>query len=350
MIDLKLIVDKNISIRESIDRLVNGGKKTLFILDSNNHLLGIFTNGDMRKILLSSTDFSNPIESVMNKTPIVFKNKKDAIAFSKKQSLVAYPIVDNGILIDALFADDEAFNQDDNSVLENVPLVMMAGGKGTRLYPYTKILPKALIPIGEYTIAERIIQSFTKYGCKDVYLILNYKANMIKAYFNELNADYNVNYETESSFLGTGGGLYLVKNKIKSTFIVTNCDILVEDDLSCAYKTHKQNSNKITMVCSSKNFQIPYGVIKSSKDGEILGIEEKPQFNFLINTGVYILEPEVLDLLENNAVVSMPELALKCKNNNMKVGIFPVSDKAWLDMGQFDTMNQMLEHFGNSKL
>lgn len=350
MVDSKLIVSKETSIRECIDKLVNGGKKTLFVLDDEDHLLGIFTNGDMRKILLSSTDFSNPIETVMNKAPIVFNSKKNAIDYSKSKQLITYPIVENGILIDALFEDDESFKQENNRTLERVPLVMMAGGKGTRLYPYTKILPKALIPIGELTIAERIINSFTKYGCKDVYLILNYKANMIKAYFNELNTDFNVNYETESTFLGTGGGLYLLRNKIKNTFIVTNCDILVEDDLSCAYKTHKQNGNKITMICSSKNFQIPYGVIKSTNNGDIEEIEEKPQFNFLINTGVYILEPEVLDLLEDNVAINMPTLALKCKNNNMKVGIFPVSDKAWLDMGQFDTMNQMLEHFGNSKL
>lgn len=350
MVDLKLIINRKTSIRESIDTLVNGGKKAVFVLDDVDRLLGIFTNGDMRKILLSSTDFSNPIERVMNKAPIVFNSKNDAIEYSKKHVLIVYPIVENGVLVDALFSDDEVFKQGTNKELENVPLIMMAGGKGTRLYPYTKILPKALIPIGEYTIAERIIHSFTKYGCKDVFLILNHKANMIKAYFNELNADYNVHYETESSFLGTGGGLYLIKGKVHNTFIVTNCDILVEDDLSCAYKTHKQNGNIITMVCSSKNFQIPYGVIKSNEDGEILGIEEKPRFNYLINTGVYIIEPNALNLLEDNTVMSMPELALKCKQNGMKVGIFPVSDKAWLDMGQFDTMNQMLEHFGNSKI
>ena len=252
-------------------------------------------------------------------------------------------------MIDALFNDDDDFKNNTYDELENVPLVMMAGGKGTRLYPYTKILPKALIPIGEYTIAERIIYSFTRYGCKDIFLILNHKANMIKAYFNDLSTEYNIHYETESEFLGTGGGLSLIRGKIQNTFIVTNCDILIEDDLSCAYKTHKQNRNMITMVCSSKNFQIPYGVIKSNEDGEILAIEEKPQFNYLINTGVYIVEPEVLDLIENNVAISMPELAIKCKYNGMKVGIFPVSDKVWFDMGQFDTMNQMLEHFGNSK-
>ena len=345
MIDLNLVIDKKTSIYESIDKLVNGGKKVVFILDNKNNLLGIFTNGDMRKVLLSDTDFTNPIESVMNKTPIVFSNKDDAFKFSKKRKLIVYPIVENRMLVDALFANDEIFKQDSNNILKNAPLVMMAGGKGTRLLPYTKILPKALIPIGDYTIAERIIQSFVKYGCNEVFFILNHKANMIKAYFNELKIDYKVHYAIESTFLGTGGGLSLIKDKVHDTFIVTNCDILVEDDLSCAYITHKQNKNIITMVCSSKNFQIPYGVIKSNEKGDILGIEEKPQFNYLINTGIYIVEPIALNLIEPGKALSMPELALKCKQKGMKVGIFPVSDKAWLDMGQFNTMDQMLAHF-----
>jgi len=347
MVDEKLLINKKVPIREAIDRLVNGEKRVLFIVEGND-FLGIFTNGDMRKVLLSSTDLSSPIESVMNKNPIVFKCKKDAIDYSQNKELIVYPIVKDGVLIDALFIDDDIFKSNNYKELENVPLVMMAGGKGTRLYPFTKILPKALIPIGDYTIAERIINSFNRYGCKDVYMILNHKANMIKAYFNELNTDYNIFFEKEEKFLGTGGGLYLVKNKIKNTFIVTNCDILINDDLSCAYKTHKLNHNKITMVCSSKTFAIPYGVVKPNEAGEILEIEEKPNFNFLVNTGVYILEPEVLDCIKNNTFISLPDLVLQCQKNGMKVGIFPVGDKAWLDMGQFDSMNQMLEHFGSN--
>ena len=350
MIDKELLVNAEIPIREAIDKLVSGGKKVVFAVDKDARLLGLFTNGDMRKLLLSSIDLSIQLKEVMNKNPIVFASKKEAIDCSKQKQLVVYPIVRNGVLIDALFSDDEVLKQCNYKDLENVPLVMMAGGKGTRLYPYTKILPKALIPIGEYTIAERIIQSFNKYGCKDVYMILNHKANMIKAYFSDLNVDYNVYFEKEDKFLGTGGGLYLIKNKINSTFIVTNCDILIDDDLSCAYRTHLLNKNVITMVCSSKNFSVPYGVIKSNEKGDIVDIEEKPQFNYLINTGVYIIEPEALSLLEDNTVISLPDLALKCQKNGMKIGIFPVGDKAWLDMGQFDTMNQMLEHFGNNKL
>ena len=286
----------------------------------------------------------------MNSNPKTFSSKTEAIDYSKNQSLVVYPIVDGSYLIDMLFSDDDCFTQDSYRALYNVPLVIMAGGKGTRLYPYTKVLPKALIPIGDYTVSERIIHSFTKYGCKNIYMILNHKAGMIKSYFNDLKKDYNIFFETEEQFLGTGGGLSLIKGKIDGTFMVSNCDILIDDDLSCAYQTHVKNGNVITMVCSSKAFSIPYGVIKSNDNGDILDIEEKPQFNYLVNTGVYVIEPEALDLLEEKEVIGLPSLIQRCSEHGMKVGIFPVSDQAWLDMGQFDTMNQMLEHFGLSKL
>ena len=177
-------------------------------------------------------------------------------------------------------------------------------------------------------------------------MILNHKAGMIKSYFNDLKKDYNIFFETEDRFLGTGGGLSLVKNKINNTFMVSNCDILIDDDLSCAYQTHINKGNVITMICSSKAFAIPYGVIRSNEQGEIIEIEEKPQFNYLVNTGVYVIEPKALELLGENEVIDLPNLIQRCSKNGFKVGIFPVSDRAWLDMGQFDTMNHMLEHFG----
>lgn len=346
MIDKKLIISPNLSIRNAIDHLVNGGRKAVFIIDENMKLLGLFTNGDMRGILLSETDFSLPISEVMNRIPIVFQSKTEAIDYSKTKKLIVYPIVDRGYLVDALFSDDGCFMQDSYRALYEVPLVIMAGGKGTRLYPFTKVLPKALIPIGDYTVSERIIQSFSKYGCKDIYMILNHKAGMIKSYFNELKKDYNVFFETEERFLGTGGGLSLIKDKINTTFIVSNCDILIDDDLPCAYYTHKNNHNVITMVCSSKAFSIPYGVIKSNENGDILEFEEKPQFNYLVNTGVYVIDPVALTLLGDNEAIGLPDLVKRCSVSGMKVGVFPVSDQAWLDIGQFDTMSQVLEHFG----
>ena len=217
----------------------------------------------------------------------------------------------------------------------------MAGGLGTRLYPYTKILPKPLIPIGEIPISEHIINRFNKYGSKDFYLEVNHKKNMIKAYFNEIEKDYIINYVDEDIPLGTGGGLSLLKGKINSTFILSNCDILIEEDYEKIYKFHKDNNNLITMVCSLKTIRIPYGVIEISENGEIEEMKEKPVFSFFTNTGMYIVEPEIIEGLNENEFIGFPDIIEKYKRNGEKVGVYPISENNWLDMGQIDEMEEM---------
>ena len=222
----------------------------------------------------------------------------------------------------------------------------MAGGMGTRLYPYTKILPKALIPIGDLTITERIINYFTNIGCKDVYLILNHKANMIRSYFEELHKTYNIHYIRENKFLGTGGGLALLKGIINSTFILSNCDILVNADFECAVQTHEKNNNIITFIGAMKEMTIPYGVISTTNLGQVHKMEEKPELSFLTNTGVYIINPQVIHELNDDEFIHITDIAQKYLNKNEKIGVFPISDKMWLDMGQFSEMESMLKELG----
>lgn len=346
----KLKVSPEVNVRDAISQLVMGGKKTLFVTDKKGTLIGLFTNGDMRRFLLTDSDLSQPISEAMNPHPRVFTSMAAAEAAKKTEELIVYPVIDdNRILQAALYAEETTLLGEATNELRNVPLVIIAGGKGTRLYPYTKVLPKALIPIGDCTVTERIIGNFTRHGCRRVYMVLNHKAAMIRAYFNEIDRDYEVDYVQEERFLGTGGGLYLLREKLDTTFFVSNCDILIQDDLSCAYKTHKQNGNIMTFVCSMKGFQIPYGIIKTNAAGSIISMEEKPQFDFLVNTGVYIMEPDALDLMEDDEFIHIPDLARRCLDKGLKVGVFPVSEKAWLDMGQFDSMEIMLKELQTSQ-
>ena len=222
----------------------------------------------------------------------------------------------------------------------------MAGGKGTRLYPYTKILPKPLIPIGEITITERIIDTFRKYGCEKVHMVLNYKANMIKAYMNEIEKNYTMNYVDEERFLGTGGGLRLLKNKIDNTFFLSNCDTLLEADFECAYITHKKKKNMITFIGAMKDMIIPYGVLETNDDGLIIAMKEKPDYSYMINTGVYVIEPEVIDYIGENEFIGLPDLAARLMEKGKRVGVFPISEKAWMDMGQFSEMESMMRNLG----
>lgn len=340
-------ISPKVSVREAIKAIDDRGKKVILITDEKEHLLGIFTDGDMRKYILKNGDLMRHVGEVMNTQPIVFRSNEEAEIYKVKNRMVVYPIVDQqNRLIDAIFWNDSDRNIEANDILSHIPVVIMAGGKGTRLYPYTKILPKPLISIGDLTISEHIIGRFRRYGCEDFKFILNYKGNMIKAYFNELEKDYQVDYLEEKEYLGTGGGLYLLKNKINQTFFVSNCDIIIDTDYSCIYDFHKQNQNKITFICALRNLTVPYGVITLDEQGEPLKLTEKPSFSFLANAGLYLLEPEVLEDIKEGTFMHLTDLIGQYIKQGKRVGVYPISEKSWLDMGQLDELENMLGALG----
>ncbi len=343
----KYIVDLSFTVKQVIEQMEQHGIKGVVVLDSDKKVAGLFSNGDMRSFFLKGGSLSANISEAMNKSPKLYTSEEEVEEERKTRIRVIYPIVDEeGHVTDV--KDYEKGTEDGkiSDALKDVPLVIMAGGKGTRLYPYTKILPKPLIPIGEKTITERIIGSFQKYGCNRVIMILNHKANMIKAYMSEIEADYSIEFAEEDKFLGTAGGLRLIRDKLDSTFFLSNCDILVNADLECVYKTHKAKGNKITFVCSMKDFEIPYGVVETNDAGLITSMREKPGFSFLINTGLYMIEPEVLDDIAEDEFIHLPTLAERYLEKGEKVGVFPISEKAWLDMGQFSEMENMMKTLG----
>lgn len=343
----KYTITADFTVKAAIEKMKSENIKAVVVVDEEKKVLGLFSNGDMREFFLQGGSLSENISAAMNKNPKLYASKDEAKEERASFLRVIYPIVDDTKhLIDVL--DFEQLNSNDrvSDALKDVPLVIMAGGKGTRLYPYTKILPKPLIPIGDVTITERIIDSFAKYGVKDVTMILNHKSGMIKSYMTELDLDYNLDFVKEKDFLGTAGGLQLVKDKIKNTFILSNCDILIDDDIECVYKTHKAKKNKITMICSMKDVVIPYGVVETNSDGSIKNMQEKPDFSFLINTGVYMIEPEVLEDIKPGEFIHMPDLAQKYIDRGENVGVFPIPEKAWLDMGQFSEMENMMKSLG----
>jgi len=338
----KYFVKPDRSVKSVIAQMEENNVKAVLVVNDNRRLLGLFTMGDMRHFFLNNGGLSSLITEAMNPNPIVFSSTLEAQNYYQK--LIIYPIVDKDGIVTNIIADGN--NQKVTNVLADVPVVIMAGGKGTRLYPYTKILPKALIPIGDYTISERIIKSFEKYGCKDFHMVLNHKAEMIKSYFNDLVKDYEMSFVKEDKFLGTGGGLAYLKGTIKNTFFFSNCDILIDADFECIYKTHKEEGNKITFVCAMKDVVIPYGIVETNSKGEIVALKEKPEFSFLTNTGFYVVEPEVIDELTEDEFIHMPDIAQRYMEKGERVGVFPISEKAWMDMGQFSEMESMLNQLG----
>lgn len=344
--NLELFIDKKITIKQALKILDITAKKILFVIE-DNRLLGTITDGDIRRWILKNGDLNDTVNNIMNKKPITLNlnNKSLAKKIIKENNIEAIPIVDDeNKVIEIVFFNEN--NKLNNTKEITNPVIIMAGGKGTRLYPYTKILPKPLIPIGDYSISERIIERFYKHGCKNFYFTLNYKKNMIKAYFDELEKDYNINYIEEEKFLGTGGSLHLLKDKINETFFLSNCDILVEADYLDILNYHKNNKNKITMVTSIKDYKIPYGIIKLNNNGEVISTEEKPELTYLVNTGFYILEPEVLNDIPENEFFHITDLINKYLKEGKKVGTYPIAESSWLDMGEVKEMDRMIERLG----
>lgn len=334
------------TILEALQMLDKNAKKTLFVQD-RGILKAAVTDGDIRRWILKGGDLQTEVRFVANYQPIYLQEGQVHLASSvmKECGIEAIPVVDEMLAIKDIIFWNNA--QQKNSVFEKeIPVVMMAGGLGTRLSPYTNILPKPLIPIGDYPIAEHIINKFRVYGCNRFYMIVNYKRNMIKAYFDELKKDYQLTFIAEEKPLGTGGGISLLKGKVSETFILTNCDIVIDDDLTKAYKQHVESGNVITIVCSLKNFTIPYGVVNIGKDGMIESMQEKPNMSFFTNTGCYFVEPEVIENLVYNEQVDFPSIIEKYMEKGKKVGIYPISEDAWLDMGQFDELEKMKERLG----
>ncbi len=335
-----VIIDENSSMIEAMERLDATSKKVLFV-QNDGKLAAAITDGDIRRWILKKGNLDAKVKDIANYCPLYLEenNKNVAKEFMKKKFIDAVPIVNKSMeIISVVLLNEEDIEQKKEL---RIPVVIMAGGLGKRLYPYTKILPKPLIPIGEIPIVEHIINRFIRYGSDQFYLVVNHKKNMIKAYFNEIEKVYKVDYVDEDKPLGTGGGLSLLKGKINSTFILSNCDILIEEDYEKIYNYHKKENNLITMVCSLKNIKIPYGVIEISETGEIESMKEKPELSFFTNTGMYIVEPKIIEELEEGEPIGFPDIIEQYKAIGEKIGIYPISEKSWMDMGQIDEMEEM---------
>lgn len=193
-----------------------------------------------------------------------------------------------------------------------------------------------LIPIGDKTILEDIMDKFVGCGSGHFYLSVNHNAEFIKSYFNKLEStEYNIDYFQEDRPLGTAGSLKLLEDKIKTIFFVSNCDIIIDEDYSHILQYHKENNNDITMVTALKNYSIPYGIVETTENGLLANLKEKLNLSYQINTGLYILEPSVLEFIPKGDFFHITHLMEKIVANGEKVGCFPVSEKSWIDIGDW---------------
>ncbi len=320
-------------------------EKVLLIVDEQNRLIGALTDGDVRRAILSGKSIEDSIGGIFNPRPVflysdsVTEEEISRILVEKKIELV--PVVDKGMHVIDFITWDGFFRQEKEPIQRHIdkidiPVVIMAGGKGTRMEPFTKVLPKPLIPIGEKTIAELIIDQFIPFGVIDFCLIINYRGDMIKAYFNSIEHRYNITYIEEADYYGTAGALKLLEKTIGDKFILSNCDVLVRANYSKVIDFHMKNKADLTVLSSMQHHQIPYGVIKFGKNGAISEIQEKPEQTFTINTGMYVVNRECLSLIPTREIFHMTDLLEKLIKSGRNVFTYPVNTADYIDIGQWD--------------
>lgn len=320
---------------------INSNARGIVYVCEEGKLIGTVTDGDIRRYILKNGDLKDSVLKAANTdTKVLYeKEKYRAAEQMRRYKISSIPVLDKNNRIKEICFAEENICRKRKSL--DVPVAIMAGGKGTRLYPYTQILPKPLIPIGDKTITEHIIERFMEYGCSQFDMIINYKKNFIKSYFFDNENQMDINFIEEKEFLGTGGGLKLLEGRYPSTFFMSNCDILIEEDYGEILKFHKEQKNIITMVCALKQIEIPYGTIEVTDTGKVLCLKEKPEFSFMTNTGLYVLEPEFLDEIPEGTFIHITDVIQKCIDKGKNVGAYPISEEHWLDMGQLDELKKM---------
>lgn len=351
MVSRDYISDISVSLTDSLcdvfQKMAEKSKR-LFLVFDKSFFSGVISSGDIQRAIVANVSMQNPISSILRQNYRYATIDTDMDTIKKemlKYRMEFMPILDGDQLVDVVFWED-LFS---DSLLQcespfDLPVVIMAGGEGRRLRPLTNVLPKPLIPIGEKTILEDIMDKFVACGSNDFYLSLNYKADFIRNYMNQLgkNTAYKLTYLQEDKPLGTAGSLKLLEKKIHSTFFVSNCDILIDEDYSQILKYHRENNNEITLVTAIKNLSIPYGVVDTTKYGLLKEIKEKPNMSFQINTGLYVLEPHLMEEIPGDTFFHITHLMDKVLKRKGRIGCFPVSEKSWKDIGDWKEYNKFV--------
>lgn len=352
----KYVISHLSNIREAIKKVDENGEGCVFLSDEQNKIIGVLTDGDFRRSILNGIPLSDSCIKIANRN---FKfldsenySERDVINLFLQFKIDHLPLLENRTF-KKLFKRKE-YNLTGKKILpkplNNVPVIIMAGGKGTRMKPFTNIFPKPLIPIGDKSMLEVIMDEYNIYFKSTFYISVNFKANLIKAYLEEYIDLYDFSYIHENIPLGTGGALKYLEGKISSPFFVSNCDILIKANYSEIYRNHIEDNNDVTIVASMIHYKVPYGVCEIENGGSLIQLIEKPEYDFLVNAGMYVLNPEIIKYIPENTFFNITDLIDTVKKNGGKVGVFPVSENSYYDSGQWKEYTSMLQAIGKTKL
>lgn len=339
-------IQSSTTVLQSLKKMDEAKVKMLFVFE-DERFLSILTIGDIQRAIIKQVDLNTFVSTIIDtdKAFARIDEPKDQV----REKMLSFrsecmPVVDEeGNLVDVyLWNEMFKYSEPDRREKIDLPVVIMAGGKGTRLKPITNVIPKPLVPVGDKTILEVIMDQFESIGCKKFYMSVNYKADMMEFYLSQLDHKYDIEFFMESKPLGTIGSVSFLKGKITTPFFVSNCDSINDQDYRDVYDYHVQNRNDLTIVTMVKSFRIPYGVIETGEDGIMKALHEKPELNYQVNTGAYILNPKCIDEIPEGEFFHITHLMEKIKAHGGRVGCFPVSEGAWHDMGEWPEYLKMI--------
>ncbi len=334
----RLAVLPTTSILETVGIIDTAGYQIALVVDEEDILLGTVSDGDIRRCILNCISVESPIELIMNKKPqtaSAAESIDSIVQVMKEKDLRRIPVVDElGRMIKVAILEDLMGTRANRVEKENW-VVLMAGGLGSRLGSLTKNCPKPLLPIGNKPLLETILNNFISYGYRKFFISVSYKADMIKSHFGDGSKwGIEIQYLCEDKLLGTAGALSLLPQKPNKPVFVMNGDLLTNINFDDLMESHQKQESKATMCIREFDFEVPYGVVRTEK-GLIKGIDEKPSQHFLVNAGVYVLEPEVIDLIEPDIRIDMTSLFRKLLEKNEKAAVFPIKGY-WFDIGKSD--------------
>ena len=346
-----LTLDYGASVLDCLKKLENIESKTVF-LTSNNKLVGSITDGDIRRWIVSGGSLDSSLNLICNLNPITLKSneKPRALALMSKHNINSIPIIDDFGQILEVIINNERNKTYKTTKAHKFPVIIQAGGLGTRLKPMTNVIPKALFPVNGIPITETIIDLFESFGVSDFTLITNYKKNIIKAYFEETKYHDVINYLEEETPLGTIGGLSLLGNAVNTDFVLTYCDTIIDLDYNSLMEFHKKNQNDLTIVSIVREEKNEYGIIKTDDQGRFLLIAEKPIDSHMINSGLFVFSPNVFKLLDSNIKMDSLKLIQLMQEASMTIGYFPVSESSWYDFGNLKSIESNSKRILNSPL
>lgn len=341
------------TLYQSIQKMTKSGSKTLCVVDKKDNFLGTISDGDIRKIILKEVDLNLSIDNFYNKNPTFFyegEYKEEAlIKIFTRENFDIIPIVNNNLKLIKIINWKNLLEKQDSKIFASkqidIPVVIMAGGIGERLRPFTNILPKPLIPINGKPVIEIIMEKFKAIGINQFIVSKNQADKILTSFLMNYKYKNEIKYVNEKEKLGTAGSLFLMKKIIKNNFIVINCDVILNIDYLDLINFHLKNKYDLTLVVSELSYTIPYGNILLDKNSNFLKIQEKPKIKIISNTGCYILNDVVKKFLKKKEYLDMNHLIHIFKKNKKKIGLYHVNKEKWHDTGQWQEFDKTSKYF-----